>query len=497
MHRAQTRLIRGPSPSKLTGVSWRWTAAVLALCVIWATPSRAQGDREGEALSLEEAIALALEQAREMIHVREDIKRTEAQYDRAVAAYLPTVDIVLTAQERFRNRPIVELRGPVFCNSSLSTYDDCESTNDFVEGPFVDRQQLNDASEPRFDLIFVARQLVYDGGRTWADIERSAVRKKRLAALYEAISNNVRLDVARRFYGYESARRAEETFRLRVELGRAQLERARTLLEEGRGKAADVANAERNLAEDRVTLARRHFAASRQKRAFNLALAREADTPVALVIPDQIATASTALADLRVPALAEAKEAALQHRPDLRASALLVREYEETILLHAGRYAPLVTFDARYQRGSRRPERVFGSWQDNFYAFLGFTVRWNLFEGGRTEALIQESTADAVKVQATLEDLERRVLSEVSDRIENLALQIQVYDLARNAQRSAKDAVDLARDLFAKGRNTALELRDAELKYTNAQLAVIDARLQVEVAREELRRACGVDLLAL
>lgn len=100
-----------------------------------------------------------------------------------------------------------------------------------------------------------------------------------------------------------------------------------------------------------------------------------------------------------------------------------------------------------------------------------------------------------MKVQADYDDLERRVLAEGLDRLENLHITIQVFELARDAYRSAEDAVHLVRRLFEEGKNTALELRDAELKYTNAQLALIDARLQVEVAREELRRAVGAELL--
>ena len=138
-------LIPKTSPTKLGGVSWWRIALVAVLSIVGAAPVRAQAEVEAEALSLEQAIEIATENARAMIHIREDQRRVAAQRDRAVAAYLPSIDVVFTAQERFRNQPIVELRGPVFCNSSLSTYDDCETTNDFVEGPFVDRQQLNDA----------------------------------------------------------------------------------------------------------------------------------------------------------------------------------------------------------------------------------------------------------------------------------------------------------------------------------------------------------------
>ncbi|CAN0557035.1 unnamed protein product, partial [Laminaria digitata] len=61
-------------------------------------------------------------------------------------------------------------------------------------------------SEPRFDLVLVARQLLFDGGRTWAALKQTEDRRARVDALHDSVLNNVRLDVVRAFYRYESAR---------------------------------------------------------------------------------------------------------------------------------------------------------------------------------------------------------------------------------------------------------------------------------------------------
>ncbi len=448
-------------------------------------------------LSLEAAIEIAQDQARAVIRIQAEGRLVEATVVRARAALLPSLNVFLSAQERFRNRPISEFRFSEVadCEGIQLISDECQDIAPITQGGFVDRFQLNNQSEPRFDLVLSARQLLYDGGRAWGRIEQAKQKQERIAALHEAVLNNVRLDVARAYYRLESARRAQGAFEARVDLGQAQLLRAQSRLKSGGATASDVATAKRNLAQDRVTLARRIFTASRQQRALNLALARPADTPVRLTIPPQIVTATVPLSGLKVPAKDLAERTALTFRPDLRASRILVKEVQKNVEIQNARYGPTLVLDASYRRGSRRPDRVVSSLHSNFNAALGLTLRWSVFEGLATSAIIQQAQMGVIKVQADLKDLERRILSEVYDRIENLALQVQVYDLARNARYLGAEVVRLARAQFDKGESSALELRDAELKFTNAEIALVNARLQVEVAKEELRRACGRDLI--
>lgn len=484
-------LIQDLSAARLGSVLGVLRALAIGILLGWAGSASAGG------LSLQEAIEIAQHQARSVIRIQAEGRLVNASQVRARAAVLPSLNIVLTAQERFRNHPISEFRFSEVadCAGIQLLSDECQDIAPISQGGFVDRFQLNNQSEPRFDLVLSARQLLYDGGRAWGRIEQVRHRKERVAALHEAVLNNVRLDVVRAYYRLESAIRAQAAFEARVGLGQAQLARARTRLNAGKARAGDVATAQRNLAQDRVTLARRVFATSRQRRALNLALARPADTAVRLSIPARITTASVSLSSLEIPSKARVERAALVSRPDLRASRLLVKEVQENVDIQNARYGPTLVMDASYRRGSRRPDRVVSSLHSNYSAAVGLTLRWSVFEGFTAAAQVQQAEAGVVKVQADLEELERRILSEVYDRLENLALQIKVYDLARDARRLGAEAAQLARAQNDEGHNTALELRDAELKFTNAQLALINARLQVEVAREELRRACGADLM--
>lgn len=501
----------GTMPSvSLPSVARRLASPLVASVLLLSSPD-ARADDPGEPLTLEEAIALALRQAPDMVRARADVVLVDVERTRAVATVLPRVDLALGVSDTYHGNPILEVPNlpNAVCNPAMNPV--CPPGTVPPSDPraqvpgtrvarfdgFLDTRVLDGFHLPQFRGTLSVRQLLYDGGRWWTAIDRVGDLETQRKAVLRQVENNLRLKVTRELYELESSRQAVETFRVQMRFTEAQLERARERLAQGRGTEADVAAAERNLAQDRLTRARLEFSVARHERSFNLALGRAPDTPARIVIPSEVVTATAALGALWLPTVDEAMAAALDHRPDLVISRSGLAMLKKNVAIQAADYLPSVTAGASYTRFSRRPDRTFHhNWLDNYYAGVDLQVRWNLFEGGRTDAAVQEAQVVLVKATADYENLERMVLSEVQDRLQNLALQIQVYELARSSVGSASQAARLARELFANDGATALELRDAEIKFVQARLGAINARLEVEMAREELRRAIGADILA-
>lgn len=430
-------------------------------------------------LTLEEAVELAQAQDRDVVKAKADLLLVDVERARALANVLPRVDLAVQATGNWNVEPLIEQRTPVN-NRDVNGYNDIQVGNAYLD--------------PIFRNTLTVRQLLWDGGRWWAVLARAEDLAAQRQATLQVIRNNLRLQVVRAFFDYESARRSVQTFEERVQASAAQVESARALREKGQGSAQDLANAERNLAEDRLTLARRVFAQRRAARAFNLALARPADTPFELVLPEHIQTA-TVTQPIALPNKEVAEAAALLHRPELALSRSAIAFLEKNQTIVASDYLPNVSLGGSYARFSRRPDRVYADPSDNFYAGFDLTVRWNLFRGLGTNADVDEAELQVLKAQADYQERERVVLSEVQDRLENLDLQLQSFELAQSSLRTALDAVRLVRGLFEAGKNTAVELRAAENAYLRAQLNVIQTRFDLEVARESLRQAVGRDLL--
>ena len=435
--------------------------------------------------TLPAAIDVALEHANDMIQAQEDLLLVDVDYADALSAVLPRIDVNLGGGEFFASRRIIESRNPV--PAQLPT-----EFPQFVYGPFVDAQ-TNNYSNPQFSLNVTGRQLIFDGGRWWTALARVAdLRTARTAAL-RAVMNRVRAQVAERFYALEKARRAIVTFREQLTVDREQVARAEATLQAGRGNRADAATARRNLARDRIQMRTFEVQERQARRAFNLLLGRPAHHAVELrlAVPVERRAPSGGPADVR--SFEELARLAVEHRPELRELFAQLEVTAKEIRMAAADYWPVVSLDARYARSSRRPSRIVGNPFENFTATLDLVLQWNLYEGGATQARVERARVALRKRRAEYDELHRQTLADVEDRRDELIRQHDVLTLAQGQIEAAREAVRLARGLFAAGRTTALELRDAELGLTQARLEMTNARFDIEIARADLARAVGTE----
>lgn len=424
-------------------------------------------------LSLEEAIAAAMANAQDIVRAKEDLLLADVDRMRAVAGVLPQINFSSSATEQFFGDYFIESRAGYF-------------------GPFSDLQETY--SHPNFNYALSARQLIYDGGRWWTLLARSGdVRAFREAAI-GAVGANVRLLVVRRFYDLAKATRGVETFSVQVRTDEEQLKRAMENLGSGKGRPNDVAAAERNLSADRVTLARRQFTESTRARFLNLGIGREPETLFRLVIPKEVETTTTSLRPIAVPRTEILIEEAKRSRPEIVGSLANLEILRKNVIIRRADDYPVLGLNAYYSHSSRRPDRVFGDPTSNYYAFFGLDIRWNLFAGGATRASVQEGEIEVRKAEVLHQDLLRQIKSEVLEKMEQLRLLAQVFELNRGGARSAEEALKQVTNAYRENRATLFELSDAQFRLITARDAIYEARFDLEVAIEELRRAVGAEV---
>ncbi|HXO40536.1 MAG TPA: TolC family protein, partial [Thermoanaerobaculia bacterium] len=126
-----------------------------------------------------------------------------------------------------------------------------------------------------------------------------------------------------------------------------------------------------------------------------------------------------------------------------------------------------------------------GSWS------VGAVVSLSLFDGGRTAAAAAQIDAQADALGHRLEDLERRVRLEVTQRLLELSTARQAAAVAVANLDSAHENVRVARDRYHEGVIPSSELLDAETALLRAGLDRTNALAQVRVALANLERAAG------
>jgi outer membrane protein len=122
---------------------------------------------------------------------------------------------------------------------------------------------------------------------------------------------------------------------------------------------------------------------------------------------------------------------------------------------------------------------------------VGATVSLSLFDGGRSAAASAQLEAQADALSHRLDDLERRVRLEVTQRLLELATARQAATVAARGLDSARENVRVARDRYHEGVIPSSELLDAETALLRAALDRATALTQVRLALANLERAAG------
>jgi outer membrane protein len=122
---------------------------------------------------------------------------------------------------------------------------------------------------------------------------------------------------------------------------------------------------------------------------------------------------------------------------------------------------------------------------------FGANLSLSLFDGGRTAAAAAQIEAQTDALGHRLEDLERRIRLEVTQRQLELSTARQAVAVADRGLDSARENVRVARDRYHEGVIPSSELLDAEVALLRAGLDRANALAQVRLALANLDRALG------
>jgi len=415
-------------------------ASLLSLMI--ATPFEAAID-SNELLTIETATEYALKYSLEMFQARQDVLLVDADYATALSAIMPTMDLSVNSGGFYWGNRIIETRDVA---QSVRQPNELPTTE---FGPFRDFPS-NSFVNADFNLQLAAQQMIYDGGRWWTAISLVRDRQKASQETLRAVENSVRAAVARAFFGLERARRSTKALEAQVEVDRAQVKRAKAMLQIGRGAPNDVVTAMRNLASDRSTLFNTQTLEGQANRVLNLVIGRRIEAENRIVMPPDVA--SSTVTRRYVPNLERLKELARDNRPELQSARLLVNAARKSITFERGDYYPIVSMFAAYNRNSRRPDRIFDDPSTNFTANFGVSVAWNLFRGFSTNAAVERAQINFRKQEGNYVLLERQAMSEVADSLQRLKNQERTQQEAYEQIDAAEEAVRLARGLYEAGR---------------------------------------------
>ncbi len=407
-------------------------------------------------LSMEEAIAIAVENNYDLRIARNNTKIADVEASTLNSGYLP----------------------------SLSAGGGINYSNEDQSVAFLDgtSTSIGGAITESYNASITAEYLIFDG------LERKFGQDKNeenltLAQLQERqqIENTV-ISIYENFFNVAYQKRVVENLGMNMVNSRDRLIRAQKQLKYGQGTKLDELNAQVDLNNDSIA----HIEAMRDlnnlKRSLNLALGRKVTMDFKI---DTTVTFGTKLQE----------QAILQSAEQYNIEMILARQNillsELDIKINKARFLPKISGSGSYQwNESQNPPTSFALANESYGINLGLNLSWNIFDGGSATRV---KTAKITKQNREIElvKIKDQLLTDILNAYETYT--ISQYTL--NAESKNVDTNELnferSQKQYGLGQITSVEYRQAQINLFNARNNYARAKYDVKIAEVNLLQLGG------
>ncbi|GAB4235267.1 MAG: TolC family protein [Acidobacteriota bacterium] len=439
-------------------------ALTLLFLGIGRQPLAAQetSDPVAEPLTLEQAVATALERNPWVRAGKAELEQAEAGLAEAKAGRLPR----LSFEETYTNS-----NNPVFVFGTL-----------LEQGRFgvqhFDPGFLNaPGSIDNFRSTLNVQIPVFNRFKVSSGIRRAKLQREQAGAQVEWIEQQLRARVVEAYFGVLVAdfrrRVAEEA----VKSAEADLENVRAKVESGVAVFSDLLAMEVQVADFRRQLVEAEGDLRTAQAALNTLLDRPVEAPVQLA-------GSLEDRDFAIPSLPDLLAQALRHRPDYRNAERQVEQAEAQLRAARGEYWPDLNLFASAGRSSYNLTDGSGDFA------VGARLSWNLVDFGR-EPRIRQNLAAVEAARAQRDQLEQQIRVELVQALEAVRSARQQVVLARTAVDRAAEALRIVQDRYQVGLTTITEVLRAQTAHLQARFQLLGARYRHYVSFARLQLATG------
>lgn len=418
-----------------------------------------------QALTLRQAVDLALYSNPLAAASAAGEKEAEARIHQARSGYLPRLQFSESLQRG---------NNPVLVFSSLLTQHQF-SDADFAIGSLNRPDAMNN-----YQSQLTVEQVLFDARQTSRSVEEARFTRQMAGEDARRSHSDIILNVLSAYFGVTLAEKNLEVTRQSVDSARADLNRAVSIYQSGRGTQADV------------LALRVHVAAMQEQqiRASNdLAVACAALNDALGVSLDRTFELTTPLeSGVGAPGgtIEEYRRLAAESRPEMR-QAELAKSLARTRQQIAGvAYWPQVAFQGIVEADRQKFLSKGGAnW------FTAVTLRWNLWNGGETKARLEQARSAEVRAEALRQRTDSAVNLEVRKAYLALRAAAQRVEVASAATAEAEEAHRIIQNRYQAGLITITELLRSEAALSAARTRRLAAVYDHRVAAASLEHSAG------
>ncbi|MCW5963291.1 MAG: TolC family protein [Bryobacterales bacterium] len=417
-----------------------------------------------DALSLRDAVQRALRQNPGIQAMQQREQAAGYRMQAARSGYLPQVNYQEMVQRG---------NNPVFVFGALLTQ------RQFTERNFA----INSLNRPdfvnNFQSLVTVDQVIFNAGRTRNTVKGAELGQQMEVQRTRAEEIALMQRVADAYLGAKLGEQALAAAQESVRSAEADLERAESFRREGMNTDADVLSIRVYLASVRQQAIERRTQLEIAQAALNVAMGEAEDASFQLITP-LIETAYEA------QALSESQQAAISRRPELAQALSGVEAARLGEKTAKSAYWPEI-----FVRGVFETDRqeVLNKAGANW--FFGGGLRWNLFNGMRSQAQVGESRHQLAAAEADQRQATAGVRFEVRQAWLHWNSVRERLTLASATVAEAEESVRITRDRYENGLSTVTDLLRTESALLGAKTNYLAALFGQRTAAVQLEAARG------
>jgi len=421
---------------------------------------------EQAALTLPEAVALALERNQQVLIARAQDDGLRGRIREVRAQALPSIAL---------NGNGTRWRDPAFLNSAS-----------FDKIPEEFRSALVVKGANLFDYNISVSQPLYTSGKVGTALKLASLEAEGVGVDRARVEQDIRLRVIGAFYDLVLAKQLLEVSRETVAQREQHLAMARARLAAGVATEVDVLRSQVNLANAQPELIRAENAIRQARAVLNNLLVRPIDYPTEAV--GELAFVPLSRVDRD-----QLARHAIDRRPELQRLRINELEAEAQKKLANAESRLRLDFSGQYGFSARDPMNL---WNHNFTRWM-FSVNLGLplFDGGRRSGLLQQAVAMSKVAKLTRVETENSVRLEVQNALDELERAEKTVEAARLTVREAERVLTMMQDNYRYGAATTLDVTDAQTALAVARTNLWRGLYDHTLARARLRWVMGLNPL--
>ena len=438
--------------------------SVATLGLSWVAAS-AQQEAQPTSLTLQQAVAIALEKNPLRKAAIADTKVASAGIRDARSSLLPHLSFTETAT-----------RGddPVYVFGSRLRQQRF-TTADFA---------LNSLNTPLpvgdFTTRFGGTWNLFDSFATWHGVNQARQMNEAAGHQLERTDQEIVFRVISSYYGVLLAAKQLEVAEQSAKTTRSIMDRSQARFDSGLVVESDLLMAKVRMAERQQEVIRDTNSLEEARAELNTAVGMPVESPFQL-------TEGLAERALPIPALQDVEQQALTNRPDLKSIASEQAAQRQSVAIAKSSFGPRVNAFADWEMDN--PTLLAGGGGNNW--LTGIEVQFDIFQGGAKRAELSRQRALEDKVAAMKQAASDAVRLEVRRAYYETDANRQQIEVARAAIAQAQESLRINQDRYGSGLTTITDLLSAEEAARRSQTDYWEAVYRFQTSYANLELASG------